>query len=82
MGYNDDSVVKVDQEFFEPFNSRQVKVVGLSLIHILRDVQMSGRSFYRYFDAHLLQYSLNMLLVYVCPTSCCLMGYRAVILTF
>ena len=28
MGYNDDSVVKVDQEFFEPFNSRQVKVVG------------------------------------------------------
>ena len=28
MGYNDDSVVKVDQEFFEPFNSRQIKVVG------------------------------------------------------
>ena len=28
MGYNDDSVVKVDQEFFEPFNSGQVKVVG------------------------------------------------------
>ena len=28
-------------------------------------MQMSGRSFYRYFDAHLLQYSLNMLLVYV-----------------
>ena len=30
MGYNDDSIVKVDQEFFEPFNSRQVKVVGSS----------------------------------------------------
>ena len=28
MGYNDDSVVKVDQEFLQPFDRRQVKVVG------------------------------------------------------
>ncbi len=28
MGYNDDSIVKVDQEFFEPFNSMQIQVVG------------------------------------------------------
>ena len=27
-----------------------------------RGMQMSGRSFYRYFDAHVLQYPLNMLL--------------------
>ena len=28
MGYNDDGVVKVDQEFFEPFDSRKIQVVG------------------------------------------------------
>ena len=28
MGYNDDGIVKIDQEFFEPFNSRQIQVVG------------------------------------------------------
>ena len=28
MGYNDNCVVKVDQEFFKPFDCRQVKVVS------------------------------------------------------
>ena len=28
MGYNDDGIVKVDQEFFEPFDSRKIKMVG------------------------------------------------------
>ena len=28
MGYNDDSVVKVDQEFFQPFDRREVQMVG------------------------------------------------------
>ena len=28
MGYNDDGIVKVDQEFFEPFDRREIQVVG------------------------------------------------------
>ena len=28
MGYNDNSVVKVDQEFLQPFNSGEIQVVG------------------------------------------------------
>ena len=28
MGYNNDGIVKVDQEFFKPFNSRQIQMVG------------------------------------------------------
>ena len=28
MGYNDDGIVKVDQEFLEPFDRREIQVVG------------------------------------------------------
>ena len=28
MGYNDDSIVKVDQKFFEPFDCRKIQMVG------------------------------------------------------
>ena len=28
MGYNDDCIVEVDQEFLKPFDRRQVKVVS------------------------------------------------------
>ena len=42
MGYNDDGIVKVDQEFFQPFNSRKIQMVGRLIQK--KDIRISEKS--------------------------------------
>ena len=42
MGYYDDGIVKVDQEFFQPFNSRKIQMVGRLIQK--KDIRISEKS--------------------------------------